>query len=89
MTPEYRDAPAQQSADRKLFAGDNSEDLFILWQRMKKNFESIKALLSIRNLLSGLDSHEKDTGNKEDHGNDEQDNRWGDFVFHKKSFPIL
>ena len=34
--------------------------------------ESIKALLSIRNLLSGLDSHEKDTGNKEDHGNDEQ-----------------
>jgi len=51
--------------------------------------ESIKALLSIRNLLSGLDSHEKDTGNKEDHGNDEQDNRWGDFVFHKKSFPIL
>ena len=48
--------------------------------------ESITALLSIRNLLSGLDSHEKDTGNKEDHGNDEQDNRWGDFVFHKKSF---
>ena len=33
--------------------------------------DSIKALLSIRNLLSGLDSHEKDTGNKEDHGNDE------------------
>ena len=26
----------------------------------------------------------KNTGNKEDHGNDEQDNRWGDFVFHKK-----
>ena len=30
MIPEYRDAPEQQPADRKLFAGGNSEDLFFL-----------------------------------------------------------
>ena len=38
MTPEYRDAPAQQSADRKLFAGDNSEDLFFSLTADEKKF---------------------------------------------------